>query len=128
MTERCVDALLEAITTADLAHCESYAPNAILDATVPGWRFARSGAEAILDEYSGWFAAPGHFENLRREPLPHGELVEYSLAWEEDGVPHAAHHMHVLDVAHGRIVRDTVMCGGRWPASLLAQMEAATSA
>jgi len=34
----------------------------------------------------------------------------------ENGVPHAAHHMHLLRVADGRIVSDTVMCGGRWPA------------
>jgi hypothetical protein len=43
-------------------------------------------------------------------------------------VPHAAHHVHIITVAGGRIVADTVMCGGRWPASLLAEMEAAASA
>jgi hypothetical protein len=47
------------------------------------------------------------------------------LAWGQDGVPHAAHHVHVLDVVDGRIVADTVWCAGRWPASLLAEMEAA---
>ncbi len=45
----------------------------------------------------------------------------------ENGVPHAAHHMHLLRVADGRIVSDTVMCGGRWPAGLLAEMEAASA-
>jgi hypothetical protein len=47
------------------------------------------------------------------------------LSWTENGVPHAAHHMHLLTVADDHIVGDTVMCGGRWPASLLAEMEAA---
>ena len=47
------------------------------------------------------------------------------LGWSEDGVPHAAHHLHVLTVRDDRIVSDMVFCGGRWPASLLADMEAA---
>ena len=40
-------------------------------------------------------------------------------------MPHAAHHMHLLTVRDDRIVHDTVLCGGRWPAKLLAEMEAA---
>ena len=43
----------------------------------------------------------------------------------ENGVPHAAHHLHLLTVRDGLIAADTVFCGGRWPASLLADMEAA---
>ena len=80
---------------------------------------------ALKDEYAHWFADPGRFEELRRIPFPDGEVVEYVLTWVESGVPHAAHHVHVLDVADGRIARDTVVCGGRWPASLLAEMQAA---
>jgi hypothetical protein len=33
--------------------------------------------------------------------------------------------MHRLIVRDDRIVADTVFCGGRWPASLLAEMESA---
>jgi hypothetical protein len=33
--------------------------------------------------------------------------------------------MHRLTVRDDQIVADTVFCGGRWPASLLAEMEAA---
>lgn len=43
--------------------------------------------------------------------------------WSTD----AAHHMHVLTVRDDLIVADTVFCGGRWPASLLAEMEAANA-
>jgi len=52
-------------------------------------------------------------------------VLEYTLSWTENGVPHAAHHMHLLTVQDDHIVADTVFCGGRWPASLLAEMEAA---
>ena len=88
---------------------------------------ARRGADAIRAEYARWFADPGHFDELRRYPVDGGagEVVEYTLSWSENGVPHAAHHMHLLTVRDDRIVADTVFCGGRWPAALLAEMEAA---
>ena len=65
--------------------------------------------------------------NCGATPLDDGsaEVVEYTLSWTEDGVPHAAHHMHLLRVRDDRIVADTVFCGGRWPAALLAEMESA---
>jgi hypothetical protein len=52
--------------------------------------------------------------------------VEYTLSWTENGVPHAGHHVHLLTVRNDQIVADTVFCGGRWPAALLAEMEAAS--
>ena len=122
-----IDDLLHAIETATMPGCTAYALDARLDATVPGWRFERRGAEAILAEYRNWFADPGHFETLRRIPFVGGEVVEYTLTWDEGGVTHAAHHVHVVELVGGRIVKDTVMCGGRWPASLVAQMQAATN-
>ena len=60
--------------------------------------------------------------------MPRGEIVRYLLAWEEDGVAHVAHHMHALTVEDGKIVADTVLCGGRWPAPLVAQMQTAQDA
>jgi hypothetical protein len=86
-----------------------------------------TGPDAIRAEYSRWFADPGHFDELRRYPAGGGasEVVEYTLSWSENGVPHAGHHMHLLTVRDGLIVADTVFCGGRWPAALLAEMEAA---
>lgn len=52
-------------------------------------------------------------------------VIEYTLSWSENGVPHAAHHLHLLTVRDGLIVADTVFRGGRRAASLLAGMEAA---
>ena len=124
-----VDEFLNAIETATIPACGAWSADAALDATVPNWRLHASGAEAIRAEYARWFADPGRFDELRRCPLGDGagEVVEYTLTWTENGVPHAAHHMHLLTVADGSIVADTVMCGGRWPAGLLAEMEAASA-
>ena len=122
-----IEAFLHAIESATIPGCDVWGPDAMLDATVPNWRLHVTGPEAIRAEYARWFADPGHFHDLRRHPTDDGagEVVEYTLSWQENGVPHAAHHMHLLTVRDDRIVADTVFCGGRWPASLLAEMEAA---
>ncbi len=120
-----VDAFLAAVLAGRMDECGAYADDIVLDATVPNWRFTVRGADAVRAQYAGWFADPGRFESLRRLPHPGGEVVEYTLTWDEHGVHHAAHHMHLLEVVDGLIVADTVLCGGRWSASLLAEMEAA---
>jgi hypothetical protein len=99
-----------------------FADDAVVDATVPNWRWTIRGAQAIGDTFAGWFADPGRFESLRRTPLPEGELLEFTLTWQENGVPHACHQSHHLTVRDGSIVADTVFCGGRWNAALLAEM------
>jgi hypothetical protein len=121
-----VDEFLYAIENAGIAGCSAWSDDAVLDATVPNWRLRAVGADAIRAEYGRWFADRGCFEELRRHAVPDlGEIIEYTLSWSENGVPHAAHHMHLLAVRDDRIVADTVFCGGRWPATLLADMEAA---
>jgi hypothetical protein len=120
----CVDQFLTAVQSGDIAGCTAWSPDAVVDATVPNWRFQITGVDAIRTEYARWFADPGEFEQLRRLPTQDGEVLDYTLTWTEGGVPHAAHHMHLLTVDAGLIVSDTVLCGGRWPAALLAEMAA----
>jgi hypothetical protein len=122
-----VDSFLTAVTAGSGIPEDLYAPDAMLDATVPNWRFTRRGPAAITAEYGGWSGSPASFEELTRSPLADGEVVTYLLTWTESGVPHAAHHCHILTVdADGRIASDVVFCGGRWSASLLAEMAAAS--
>jgi hypothetical protein len=100
-----------------------FTPDVVLDATVPMWRFYRQGAAATAAELGLWFADAGHFEQFHHFALPDGALVEFTLTWEQIGVPHACHQSHRLEFdADGRIRRLTAWCGGRWPANLLADM------
>lgn len=123
-----VDGFLDDVTAGSV-RADRYAEEAVLDAVVPGWRFEAHGPADIAAEYGRWFRHPGRFEELRRHRTASGEVIEYTLCWAEDGLPHAARHVHVLDVApDGRIAADHVWCGGRWPADLLAQMEEARHA
>jgi hypothetical protein len=100
-----------------------YASEAVLDATVPGWRFRVVGAEAIAAEYRRWFGLASRFEELERHALPGGvEVVRYFHSFTEEGERRAAHHCHLLTIIDDHLVNDTVFCGGRWPAIALAQM------
>jgi SnoaL-like domain len=122
-----IEKFLSAVESGAISGCDAWSEDATLDATVPNWRMQLTGADAIRAEYSRWFADQGKFDELRRIAGADGqhEVVEYTLSWTEHGIPHAAHHVHLLTVRDDRIVADTVFCGGRWPASLLADMEAA---
>lgn len=118
-----VDALLHAIEAADVRG-ELFTEDVVLDATVPNWRFEARGRDDVTSELRDWFADPAKFEDVRRIPLPNGELVEFTLHWTENGIPHACHQAHILRLADGQISADTAFCGGRWPAPLLARMAA----
>ena len=120
-----VDRFLDAARAGRGVPAELFTAGAVLDATVPDWRFTERGAAAVAQQYSGWFADPGEFEELERFPTGDGEVVCYLLTWVERGVPHAAHHCHIFTVAgDGLIAHDRFFCGGRWDAGLLADMAA----
>lgn len=124
-----VDHLLDAICQGEGIPCDIYTEDALLDATVPGWRFAVRGAEGIARQYAGWFDHAATMEELERHPIEGGEVVRYLYGWVDRGVPHAAHHCHLLRfAADGRIAADTVFCGGQWDAGRLAEMAAAADA
>lgn len=122
-----VERYLAAIEAAAMGACDAFGKEMTLDATVPNWRYQVQGSTAVKAELSRWYADVGTFEELKRTPLATGELVEFTLRWEEGGVPHAVHQAHVLEVTDGWITRDQVWCGGRWPASLLAEMAGVNS-
>jgi hypothetical protein len=126
-TTTAADRLLHAVTHPGASTDDVYAVDAVFDATIPGWRFAVRGSDKIGYQYAEWFNNPATFDELERHLTPTGEVLEYTVAWEEDGVPHAAHHVHVLtiDPTTDRVTSDRFWCGGRWAAPLLAEIEAA---
>jgi hypothetical protein len=127
-TQTVIDQLLGVITDGRGGEAAIlYAPDAMLDATVPTWRFQKHGGAAIADVWSRWFAEPGQFQELDRHPVTGGEVVRYLVAGHQDGTPFAAHHCHILtlDDDTGLITRHQVWCGGRWYPERLAEMKEA---
>jgi hypothetical protein len=122
MTNDAIREFLGAVEAGAVTRCRAFAETVVLDATVPNWRFSTRGADQVRAELGRWYADPGRFEELHRIPIDGGEVVEFTLSWAEQGVPHACHQVHVLSIDHGAITSDRVWCGGRWPASLLAEM------
>ncbi len=120
-----VDRFLAQISAGCGISTDIWVDDAQLDATVPHWRFERTGSAAVAAQFSGWFNLPTTVESAVRRPIPGGEAVELDLSWVEDGIPYGAHQVHLLTVVDDKISADTAFCGGRWPASLLAEMEAA---
>jgi len=116
---------LKAVEAAAIHGTDVYAEDAVLDATVPNWRFQAVGPQAIKAEYAKWFSDPATFAALERIPVPDGELVIYEHEWVQDGVRHRGLHAHYLVVRDGKIASDTVWCGGKWPEPLLNEMAAA---
>jgi hypothetical protein len=116
-----VGAFLAGIEGAALPE-DIFCADIVLDATVPNWRFRVQGADAVRDELGRWYADLGRFEEVRRNRIDDGELVEFTLSWQEAGVPHTCHQAHVVRLREDRIASDTVFCGGRWPEPLVAQM------
>ena len=120
-----VDRFLTELCSGSGIPSDVWTDDAVLDATVPDWRFERTGAAEVAAALSGWYDAPTTIDALLRRPLPGGEAVELELTWVQDGVPYTGHQLHLLSVDGDRLSRDTVFCGGRWSAALLAEMEAA---
>jgi hypothetical protein len=129
VTDNPIDRLYTAVEHGTPIATDVFAPDVVFDATVPMWRYRTQGAAATAAELGRWFADAGRFEAFASFVLPGGALVEFTLTWEQHGVPHACHQSHRLEFdAAGRIRRLTAFCGGRWPASLLADMAAAEQA
>jgi hypothetical protein len=122
MTESPIERFLDAVQTAGFADTDVFADDAVSDSTPPMWRLQVRGAAELRAQYSKWFDREAELVELRRTPLPDGELLEYTRQWHEDGVRHRAHHIHRLTLDGGKIVEDAHWCGGRWPDSLLREI------
>jgi hypothetical protein len=120
-----VERFLDAVQSAGFARTEAFAANAVSDSTVPNWRLQLHGGAEIRAKYSGWFDHPATLAEVRRTPLPDGELVEYTRSWTQSGVPHKGHHIHRFTILNDQIVEDAHWCGGRWNEGILKEIAAA---
>ena len=121
-----VSRFLEAVTAGTGVPQDVFTDDAVLDATIPGFRFAQHGPEHVAGQLSSWFADPGAFTDLERTPLGDGrELVRFLLTWQEAGDEWAAHQSHLVQLDGERIRSIEMFCGGRWNSARQAEIAAA---
>ena len=65
-----IDRFVQAIERAEIPGSAVFAPDAVLDATVPNWRYTIAGAGGIEFELARWYADPGRFEDLSVTEIP----------------------------------------------------------
>ncbi|MGH2693567.1 MAG: hypothetical protein ACRDJJ_02010 [Actinomycetota bacterium] len=100
MSTNPVDRFIQAVETAGFADTDVFADEAVSDTTVPNWRLQVHGAPELRAQYAKWFDHPAELAEVRRTPLPDGELLEYTRTWTQDGVPHKGHHVHRFSIVH----------------------------
>jgi len=121
-----------ATTTADamvaiegLRHCletgdwerlpEVYAPDALLDANVPQWRFQLRGLDEIVAQHREWYQVPARIVEWTATPTGFGAVVEQAewiVAGDDEMYSRSIHLIHVDK--SGRIARHVLSCTGYW--------------
>lgn len=120
-----VDDYLKAIENAAIETCDAWSDDCVLDATLPNRRLRKSGVAAVKNQFAEWYAYPNTVFGVRRWQVPEGEIIEYTHRFVGPDGPREAHHAHVMELLDGRIVRDTMFCGGLLSDAQLAEMAAA---
>jgi len=121
------DRLRKLLETADRAAVEEfYAPDALLDANVPMWRFQRKGTEEIADQYAEWTSAgPFQVLGMLERETPWGAVIEEEQREPaEDGTLQYARQIHVLVSEGDKVVRHVMYCTGPWDAATEARQKA----
>ncbi len=93
---------------------EVYAPDALLDANVPQWRFQRRGFEEIVAQYRDWYPEPVRLVEWTPTPTEFGAVVEQAEWTVVGGEETYTRSVHLLQVGGRRIVRHVLYCTGRW--------------
>jgi len=122
-----IDQFVAAVESAGFTSSDFFAEDAVLDVTIPDWRFTVRGADAICRELAAWLPGRTNIDEIHRFAMLGGEAVELSLSWEAARIPYACHQLHLIQLKDGLIAEDKAWCGGHWPADLLAEMAGADS-
>jgi hypothetical protein len=127
----------EKIVTERLARClesgdfapfaRAYAPDALFDAHVPGWRFQLEGPEAITGQLRSWWPVQGRLAAWEVTTSEDGYVVvQFERWWRESDDDVNCRQLHRLRVEAGQVVSDVVYCAGKWGPALRAEMAAAS--
>jgi len=113
------DRFRKLMETLDPAAIEDvYAPDALIDANVPSWRFQVKGLDAIIAQYGRWFPHGGvKLVSIREWPAEFGSVVETTQT-EPDGKGSElfSRQLHVMFTDGDKVTRQMLYCTGTWDA------------
>ena len=91
-----------------------YAPDALLDANVPLWRFQRKGLEEIVEQYRTWYPTRVRLVEWKPVTTAFGAVVQQA-EWSGDGDEETyARSLHVLRLDGSLVVHHVLYCTGQW--------------
>lgn len=105
---------------------EVYAPDALIDANVPSWRFQRQGLDQIRDQYASWSPRqPYRLVEWKATDIGGAVIVEVAMH-EHEGTPEQVYtrEVHILKIDGDRITEHTLYCTGPWDRETVARQRA----
>jgi hypothetical protein len=99
-----------------------YAPDVLLDATLPRWRLQALGREDALAVRRVSHPQPGRVPRSRFDPTPTGFVLEVEEAWDDDAGEHwYCRELFRADVGPEGITALSVYCTGDWDTARVAE-------
>jgi hypothetical protein len=103
--------LRDALEHGDFAvAADHYAPDAIIDLTVPAWRFQVEGRQTIMYKLAEDFGSGITFTRWTQRDAPWGAVVEVEAMQGETFF----RWVDLYEIAEGQIVRQSQYCSGEW--------------
>lgn len=127
-----IQRFLDGIQTADWDGMEAYyTPEALYDATVPGWRYQYKGPERILQELKQEWTGKNtwHFAELHITPTADGVVVDCEARGHRSdahGQPPyevVSRLANIFRLEGGRIAEHRLYCAGEWDESIVRRVE-----
>lgn len=118
----CITARLTALDFDGLA--ELYRPDALLDVSVPQWRYQLQGREAIrqaLAEELAPLDGSARVTGQRATQTDDGVVVELEVRFEQDGEERQWREVHLFHTDGAAITEHLNYCTGVWDAATIAR-------
>ena len=119
------DRLLDALAAHDIACIASlYAPDAVLDAHLPRWRYQLQGGDAIAAVIDEQYPSPVQFRSARTFGTGDWQVLEVEARFSQDGEERLFHQIDLLRLVQERIAEHVAYCTGIWDAATIRRQAA----
>ena len=117
------DRVCDAFVAGDVdALLACYAPDALVDAVVPQWRFQLQGHDAIREAIvEGEFVPGRRVTQVHRTATEDGVLLEVEAHAPMHGEEHLWRELSHIRIVDGLVTEHIIYCSGFWDAATIAR-------